>query len=189
MYSPLIGGILFQTQLLAFDSDLAASARAQGCGCGGTIHSGDYQRKPRGLHPGLGPEHARRFSFACAIDGCRKRKTPASFRFLGRKVYLATLVILLAVLQQGPSQRRLQRLAAETGVDRRTLLRWREWWLKAFQASAFWQAARAAIMPPAEAALIPASLLERFAGTPEEQLLSLLRFLAPITGGAARRAR
>jgi len=30
-----------------------------------------------------------RFSFCCARDGCRTRKTPPSFRFLGRKVYLA----------------------------------------------------------------------------------------------------
>jgi hypothetical protein len=119
------------------------------------------------------------------VGGCRKRKPPASFRFLGPKVYVFTLVILLTVLQQGPTEARLRRLAAETGVDRRTLLRWREWWLKSFQESPFWQVARAAFMPPADPALIPLSLLDRFAGSSEERLLALMRLLLPITGGAA----
>ncbi len=187
MYKSLIGDVLFQTQLLAFDRDLVASARARGCPCGGALHSGDYQRKPRGLCRGLGPEHSRRFSLACAVDGCRKRAMPASFRFLGPKVYVATLVILLTALRLGPTAARLRRLAAETGVDRRTLARWRQWWLKAFQESAFWRAAQALFMPPADPALIPLALLDRFAGSPEARLLSLLRLLSPITGGAAAR--
>ena len=122
------------------------------------------------------------------MDGCRKRSLPASFRFLGPKVYVATLVILLTVLQQGPTAARLQRLAAETGVDRRTLLRWRRWWLETFQESRFWQAARAAFMPPADPGLIPLCLLDRFDGSPEARLLSLLRFLLPITGGGVQPA-
>jgi hypothetical protein len=185
MYKSLIGDVHFQTRLLAFDRDLAESARARGCPCGGPLHSGDYQRKPRALCPSLGLEHGRRFSLACAVDGCRKRATPSSFRFLGPKVYVATLVILLTVLQLGPTEGRPRRLAAETGVDRRTLARWRQWWLKAFQESPFWRAAQALFMPPADPALIPLSLLDRFAGSPEERLLSLLRLLPPITGGAA----
>lgn len=185
MYMSLIGDIHFQKQLLEFDRDLAARARARGCPCGGALHSGDYQRKPRGLHRDLDPEHCRRFSFACAVDGCRARNTPSSFRFLGPKVYVATLAVLLAALQHGPSGVRLQRLAAETGVDRRTLRRWREWWLKSFQKSRFWQEAAAAFMPPADPHLIPLSLLDRFVGSPEERLLSLLRLLLPISGGAS----
>jgi hypothetical protein len=34
----------------------------------------------------LGPEHNRRYSFCCAVDGCRSRATPPSLRFLGPKV-------------------------------------------------------------------------------------------------------
>jgi hypothetical protein len=148
MYRSLIGDIHFQAQLLEFDRDLRAQVRARGCPCGGALHGGDYQRKPRGLSPNLGPEHSRRFSLACAVDGCRKRNLPASFRFLGPKVHVATLVTLLTVLQQGSTPARLRRLAAETGVDRRTLRRWRRWWLETFQESRLWQAARAAFMPP-----------------------------------------
>jgi hypothetical protein len=188
MYRSLIGDIHFQARLLEFDRDLQAQARERRCPCGGALHRGDYQRKPRGLCRDLGPEHSRRFSLACAVDGCRKRSLPASFRFLGPKVYVATLVILLTVLQQGPTAARLQRLAAETGVDRRTLLRWRRWWLETFQESRFWQAARAAFMPPADPGLIPLCLLDRFDGSPEARLLSLLRFLLPITGGGVQPA-
>jgi hypothetical protein len=185
MYKSLIGDVLFQTQLLAFDRDIAASARARGCPCGGARHCGDYQRKPRGLCRSLGPEHSRRVSLACAERDCRKRHTPASFRFLGRKVYVATLVILLTALQLGPTAARLRRLAAETGVDRGTLARWRRWWTRTLQESRFWREARAAFMPPADPALVPLSLLDRFDGSPEARLLSLLQFLLPITGGAA----
>jgi hypothetical protein len=45
----------------------------------------------------LGPEHDRRLSFRCAVDGCRARTTPPSLRFLGPKVYLATVVVLVAI--------------------------------------------------------------------------------------------
>ena len=42
----------------------------------------------------------------------------------------------------------------------------------------------AAMVPPIDIAALPVSLLERFAGDLEERLLSLLRFLGPLTGGA-----
>jgi hypothetical protein len=92
---------------------------------------------------------------------------------------------LAAALQNGATETRLQRLAAVTGVDRRTLQRWRKWWLKAFQASRFWRAAKAAFMPPADPSSIPDALLDRFGGSAEQRLLALMRFLRPITGAAA----
>jgi len=56
--------------LFTFDQDLAAEARAAGCGrCGGTLHSARYPRKPRGGPEALGPEYETRFSFCCAADG------------------------------------------------------------------------------------------------------------------------
>ena len=48
--------------------------------------------------------------------------------------------------------------------------------------------ARADFMPPLDVAGVPASLLERFAGDAAKKLVRLLRFLAPLTGGAAVRA-
>jgi hypothetical protein len=60
----------------------------------------------------------------------------------------------------------------------------RRWWREAFAESASWEAARAAFMPPVEPGLLPASLLDRFAGDGETRLLGFLRFLGPIAGGA-----
>jgi hypothetical protein len=47
----------------------------------------------------------------------------------------------------------------------------------------FWQAARAAFMPPVDQTRLPAAMLERFTGSAVERMVALLRFLAPITGG------
>ena len=61
-------------------------------------------RKPRGRPLGLGPEDDWRLSFCCAVDGCRTRATPPSLRFLGRKVYLATIVVLVAIMREGANR-------------------------------------------------------------------------------------
>jgi hypothetical protein len=149
------------------------------------MHAAPFMRKPRGRLIVLDQEHDRRFSFCCAVDGCRSRKTPASLRFLGRKVYLAVVVVLVGLMQGQATAAQLDRFTTLLGVKRRTVGRWREWWLSAFAASGFWKAACALIMPPVEVCALPASLSRRFAGDAEDRLVALLRFLEPITGGAA----
>jgi hypothetical protein len=189
LYQELLANAMFHEQLFAFDRDLAEQARTAGCPeCGGVLHSANYPRKPRGRPMALGDEHDQRFSFCCAIDGCRQRMTPPSLRFLGRKVYLATIVTLISTMQDGMSERRVKALSASVGVDRRTVARWRAWWLDSFTATAFWQAKSATVMPPVETHLLPASLLVRFAGDFKAQLVGLLRFLGPITGGRSIQA-
>jgi len=179
VYQAVLADAKFHEQLLAFDRDLAASARAARCWrCGGALHSGSYARKPRGCPAGLGREYAERFSFCCAVDGCRKRATPPSLRFLGRRVYLATVVTLISALMLGTTPSRLARLSVVPGLDRRTLARWRVWWRSSFTDGPFAAVAMAALVPPV-------SLLDRFAGELREQLIALLRFLGPLTGGAS----
>jgi hypothetical protein len=173
----------FYELLLDFDRQIADAAHAGRCPkCGAALHWGSYERKPRGGPAGLGPEHRRRFSLCCAAEGCRKRKTPGSLRFLGRKVYFGAMVVLISAMQGGLTPARMKRLKALVGVSRRTVMRWREWWRTVFTDSAFWRAHRA-LAPAASSADLPASLLPSFDGTLEQQLLSLLRFLAPITTG------
>jgi hypothetical protein len=46
----------------------------------------------------------------------------------------------------------------------------------------------AAFMPPLDLALVPDALLDRFAGDATAKLISLLRFLGPLTGGAPAQA-
>jgi hypothetical protein len=184
LYQSLPSDARFHDLLLAFDWDLADAARNAGCAlCSGVLHSARYWRKPRGRGCAVGPEHDQRFSFCCAVDGCRSRATPPSLRFLGRKVYLATIVVLVSMMQHGVTERRMQQLTKAVGVDRRTVVRWRLWWREDFTASAFWQMARAAFMPPVEQDRLPAALIERFRGAGAEPLIALLRFIAPVTGG------
>ena len=186
MYQTVLADAKFHEQLLAFDRDLSATTRAARCWrCGGVLHAASYDRKPRGGPAGLGQEYAERFSFCCAVDGCRKRTTPPSLRFLGRRVYLATVVTLISAMLLGTTPARLARLSAVPGIDRRTLARWRAWWRSTFTESPFAPVARAAIVPPLDIAGLPVSLLERFAGELREQLVALLRFLGPLTGGAS----
>ena len=187
MYQALLADARFHRLLRAIDDDIAADCRAAGCPlCRGVLHSARFPRKPRGCPARLDDEHDRRNSFCCAVEGCRKRATPASVRFLGRKVYLAMIVTLVSSMQHGATAARRQ-LAEGLGVSRRTIARWRAWWLSTFACGPFWMQASAAFMPPADPGRLPASLLDRFAGTAEEQLIAMLRFLAPIAGGASMR--
>ena len=186
MYATLLADATFHDFLLACDRDLASQARRGGCRfCRSAVHSGHYRRKPRGRLCRLGPEHDWRFSLCCARHGCRTRKTPPSLRFLGPKVYLAATIILMAVLHEGATPARMQRLNEFVKVDRRTVACWRIFW-RLLTASSFWQAARAAFMPPVDETRLPAAMLERFAGEAAERMTALLRFLAPITGGQAQ---
>src|SRR5215470_11265129 len=185
LYSALLGNASLHELLLGYDRDLAETTRARGCECGGVLHSAKYPRKPRpwALMRRLGPEHHRRFSFCCAVDGCRDRATPPSLRFLGRKVYLAAIVVLLCVMSHGVTERRFRRLREAIGVDRRTIARWRVWWREVFTTTAFWSSARAALMPPVDEERLPEALVQRFSGSAAERLIALLRFLSPLSGG------
>jgi hypothetical protein len=179
----VMGDKRFYELLLGFDRQIADAAHADRCQkCGATLHWGSYERKPRGVPAGLGPEYRRRFSLCCAADGCRKRETPGSLRFLGRKVFLGAMVVLISAMQNGLKPDRMKRLKALVGVSRRTVMRWRDWWHTVFAMSPFWRAHRA-LAPAARDADLPESLLQSFAGAIEQQLISLLRFLAPITTG------
>ena len=77
----------FWAFLLSIDKDLAECTRQKGCACGGRLHCANYPRAPRGGPDHLPEEYHCRFSFWCDRDGCRRRMTPPSVRFLGRKVY------------------------------------------------------------------------------------------------------
>jgi hypothetical protein len=165
------------------DNELAEKCRHVGCQhCPGVLHRSDYKRKPRGGPPSdQPPPDVYRDSFCCDQEGCRKRHTPPSIRFLGRKVYWAVVVILTTALQHGINDRRLQVLRGHLEIDRRTLERWRRWWLDTFVKSEFWKSARARFTPPLCEATLPLSLCEAFGIDREDQLLKLLHFLGPVT--------
>jgi hypothetical protein len=171
---------LFQL-LEKVDADFAEEAHQQGClYCGGPLHRADYDRKPRG-----GPQWDWRHSFCCAKEDCRRRRTPPSVRFLGRKVYAGLVVVLVSTMVHGLNAERVRRirelLKTDQQIDRRTLERWRQWWLDTFVRSSFWKAARARFMPPLCEKTLPGSLCARFQVGRRDRLVELLKFLAPIT--------
>ena len=171
--------------LLGCDRDLAAETRQAGCHCGGRLHSARYRRKPAGGPPipkaliEAEPDCAMQFSFCCDVDGCRERTLPPSTRFLGRRHFLAATVVLISALACGVTARRLARLQEVYEVSRRTLERWRAWWLREFVASDVWAVLRARFEPTIDEALLPQAILERFGafGT-QAGLIGGLRFLA-----------
>lgn len=172
---------------LDWDRGVAEQVRVAGCECSGALHRADYPRKPRGGSPSLGWEWQRRLSFCCAEEGCRKRATPPSVRFLGRRVYLAAIVVLASVLFGGLTADRARRVQELMGVPRRTLERWLAWWREQFVDSRLWRASRGLFMPPVDAARLPQSLAERFEGcSPGERLQKVLEFLSPLTTGSCR---
>jgi len=86
--------LLVLLALLLFDRDLAEGYRLEGCPCGGSLHRAAYVRKPRGVPWGLPEGFCIRESFCCSREGCRRRLTPPSLRFLGRRVYLGAVVVV-----------------------------------------------------------------------------------------------
>jgi len=183
VYQTLLRDARFFDFLFRCDQDLAREARRGGCPhCGGRLHQADYPRKPRGGTIAISSPQARRLSLCCDRDGCRRRLMPPSLRFLGRRVYLAAVVVLAAAMRQGPNPRRVGALEQLVGVSRRTLRRWQAWWRTIFPQTLFWKAARCRLRRPIQPHDLPRALLERFSADPREQVLGLLRWLGPLTG-------
>lgn len=180
MYQRLLGSERLREFLFRCDRELAEEVRKGGCRrCAGRLHRANYPRKPRGDDSAAGPVF--RLSFCCGVEGCRKRATPGSLRFLGRKVYLGLTVVIAGVLGQEVSGLRAGPLQTLLGVSRRTLSRWRRWWREGFAKSGFWQAARGRFPTPISAVDLPRDLLDRFPGNARGRVIALLRFLSPLT--------
>ena len=162
MYHDLPSTASFWSFLFTIDQDLAEKTRKQGCPCGGRLHCANYPRQPRGDADQLPKPQRIRLSFCCDRDGCRKRVTPPSVRFLGRKVFLAVAVILISAMRQGPTPRRLRELSKHFNVDQRTIARWQVFWRDHFPRTSFWKVARARLEPVVKIASLPYSLLDAF---------------------------
>jgi hypothetical protein len=167
----------FRDRLLTIDEAIAARVAAAGCPhCGGSLHRADYPRKPRGggVFP-AGEAFTRRLSLCCDREGCRRRSTPPSVRFFGRRVHLG-LVVLLAHAYR----RACDEVRALLTVTQRTLDRWARWWQTAFVATAFFTDARARFAPPLALDALPDALLARFGDTRATATWgAALRFLSP----------
>ena len=110
-------------------------------------------------------------------------------RFLGRKVYLGVIVVLLTALHHGLTEARCRRLLEALEVPAQTLWRWRRWWREQFAQTPCWRALAGRFMPPLAVDQLPAALLERLAGSGlAERLVHLLVLISAstTTTGSAR---
>ena len=172
----------FYQLLFRIDQSIAEEVRERGCECGGVLHAAPYPRKPRGVRSAVDDSYQSRLSFCCSQDGCRRRSTPASVRFLGRKVYLGVIVVLLTALHHGLTETRRRRLIEELDVPLQTLWHWRCWWREQFVATRCWVALAGQLIPPIDADSLPGSLLERLTGRAlSERLVQLLVLISPVT--------
>ena len=172
----------FYELLFQIDESIAAEVRARGCSCGGQLHRALYPRKPRSIRCALDESYQSRLSFCCAQDGCRRRHTPASVRFLGRKVYLGVIVVLLTALHHGLTDARRRQLIEALDVAPQTLWRWRRWWRERFVQTHCWRGLAGQLIPPIATDNLPGSLLERLsAGALSERLVQLLILISPVT--------
>jgi hypothetical protein len=184
MMHRLVGQVAFYVLLLKIDQDLAKEAWKTMCPhCEAGLHRANYPRTLRGAPAGLPEGFEKRFSFCCGKEGCRRRVTPPSVRFFGRRWTVAPVMVLLSALEHGPTPRRLhaiQRLL-ERPVPRRTLDRWRRWWREAFTASPFWKGLRGRFGRPLAEGRLPLSLIDAFDGDASTKLIATLELLRPVT--------
>lgn len=194
------------------DARAAAAVKAAGCRyCGGRLDRADYPRKPRGgSMAAAGESRVRRISFCCAQEGCRRRATPPSLVFLGRKVYLGIVVVVASLLAltpgkpspppspssslppptpQGPASwpeaasSSVPSSPAPSGPPRRTVRRWLCWFQTELPKTAFWQAARGRLWPPVADQELPRALVERFIPGRSvcDALVATLGFVSPLS--------
>ena len=180
MSHSLLGDPRLHDFLCSVDGELASAAQAAGCPhCGGVLHSARYPRSVRG--GGTDAMNGYRASFCCAQDVCRRRVTPPSVRFAGRKRFLSAVVLLVSAARHGARPAQARALERVYGVSRSTLARWRRWWRERVPRTAFWQMARTRFISPVNPTCIAADLVERFGATARlEKLVAALRFLAPV---------
>jgi hypothetical protein len=181
MFTEVGLGREFFAALFQIDEEIARQVvlgRCRWCG-EGALHRGNFERKPRGALIALaGEAFVVRFSLCCGREGCRKRTTPPSLRFLGRRVYLGAVVIVASMVARalgvGAESRRV------TGVPARTTKRWLGWWQGPFISTEVFVTVCARLLGVAVDAL-PASIVERLPGSPTEQVHGMLALLAPLT--------
>ena len=103
-------------------------------------------------------------------------------RFLGRKVYLGVIGVVITALHHGLTEQRRRRLIEALEVPAQTLWRWRRWWRERFVQTRCWQALVGQFIPPLATDSLPASVLERLtAKTLSERVVQLLVLISPAT--------
>jgi len=103
--------------------------------------------------------------------------------FWGRRVYWASVLLVLTALRQGRDQGyTLEKLKALFGVTRQTLTRWLSYFRKIFPRSQAWRQLSGRLMPPVAEHELPKVLIERFMQARGEPELGLAACLQSLVG-------
>ena len=178
----------FHALLNEIDQSLANEMCRSPCpNCGGRLHASNYPRCPHGVPTQFRDQYEQRLSFSCA--DCRKRITPPSVKFFGRYWHVAPMLILISALQLGINDRRIEQVKRHFGVTVRasTWKRWRLWWQATFPTTLFWKQEKGRVSIPSEQELrLPRVLFTMHKKTLPDSIVSLLKFLSPMTSGSLR---
>ncbi len=174
----------FLGRLFEVDQAIAERIRSEGCPhCGGPLHVSNYPRKPRGIPDGLPGCWDLRLSFCCGREGCRRRRTPPSVRFHGRRVFAAVVFLLVGLLAYARPASRWKpwsRIRDRFEISRRTFRGWLCWWRQQFPLTEVAQQLRWHSPDGAT----PLALFRHFAGPAPNRTLSTLAHLqAPAHAG------
>jgi len=163
---PLCADATFIQSLRQFDRELFLTTQAQGCPhCGGPLDTANYSRKTRGMSQ----ENELRYSLCCRREGCRRRRTPRSVRFLGRKVYGAWIVILAVDF--------CHELGMKGKIARQTIARWKIFWKQRLSTSSpFRLWAQGVLRPGVVLTEHPASWIVPFGFPARDSWLAILKF-------------
>lgn len=169
MISQLIDTCFFET-LLEADRELAGRARAAGCPyCGGRLDVSNYGRKPRGLAIEWEGYCCKRLSFCCRL--CRRRVTPVSVRFLGRKVYWALVLIS-------------EKFRSFLNISKKTLRRWKVFWGTIFSLKHVFMKIVRGLLPSIEKACCPEFVVSHYEDLThnyEKAVFKSLQFFSPLS--------
>jgi hypothetical protein len=174
------------------------TASCKNCGCC-TFHRADYPRKPRGFPNEIEKQipsifFCSRISYRCS--NCRKRITPQSVRYLGRKIYISTLILLaVRLIEQGSGTEGFVKISKEIRVllkdfvPAKTVRRWLIWWQEAVWQSPFWKSKQGLFSGHVERYLFLNGVWNHFAQSSDQAqsdsvqdlVIIILTFFSPLT--------
>lgn len=168
---------------------MAVICAEKGCVyCGGKLHQANYPRSPMGILLEFRDKYSQRISFCCV--NCRRRTTPPSVRFFGRRWYPAPMHIFISIMICGINKRRIALIEKYFGIIVResTWRRWRKWWRDEFVITKFWRQTKGQMSPTDEIIQgpFPRVIFNLYTGNIEQKILLFLPFLSPLTGGILR---
>ena len=180
MYHSLLTDARFHNSLFDLDCLIAEQVRQEQCPlCQGQSH---FPRQPRGVPEGTVADYHIRFSFCCSRDGCRKRFTPPSMRFLSRKVYTSVVILVIFMLKPETDESRIEainRLLGST-LSVESLRRWRHFWTQDVPQTHTW---KRLALSQIQAQSLPMSLLALFKSSGEQALIMGLKLILPLSAG------